>query len=140
LRAGRVGKPHGLDGSFYVAEPKPQLLDLGRSLTVRGTAVTVAARKGTDARPIVRLDHCSDRAGAEALRGEELLAPRAEAPPLAEDEWWEEELEGCTVQAGGRAIGVVARLVALPTCEALDVSAPTGLRCSCRWCPMRSDA
>jgi 16S rRNA processing protein RimM len=127
LRAGRVGRPHGLDGSFYVTDPKPQLLDLGRALVLRGATVTVTARKGTDARPIVRLERCTDRAGAEALRGEQLLARRAEAPPLGEDEWWEEELEGCTVQAeGGRAIGVVTRLVALPSCEALDVERADG--------------
>jgi 16S rRNA processing protein RimM len=121
LRAGRVGRPHGLDGSFYVTDPKPRLLEAGRSLMVRGQATRVATRKGTDQRPIIQLDGLTDRDAAEALRGEELLSAREEAPALDEDEWWEEDLEGCTVRAGGQAVGVVRRLVALPSCEALEV-------------------
>ena len=124
LRAGRVGKPHGLDGSFYVTEPKPQLLDTGRELVLRGKSIRVASRKGTDERPIIQLDGFRDRHAAEALRGEELLAAREEAPALDEDEWWEEDLEGCAVYAGGRTVGVVRRLVALPSCEALEVERP----------------
>lgn len=124
LRAGRVGKPHGLDGSFYVSEPKPQLLDAGRELLLRGTPIRVALRKGTDERPIIQLDGFIDRTAAEALRGEELLAAREQAPALDDDEWWEEDLEGCIVHAGGRTVGVVRRLVALPSCEALEVERP----------------
>jgi 16S rRNA processing protein RimM len=121
LRAGRVGKPHGLDGSFYVADPKPRLLERGRSLLIGERSTRVAARKGTDQRPIVQLEGLTDRDATEALRGEELLVARDDAPALEEDEWWEEDLEGCGVFAGGHAVGVVARLVALPSCEALEV-------------------
>jgi len=124
LRAGRVGKPHGLDGSFYVTEPKPRLLHAGRSLLIGGQSTTVAERKGTDQRPVIRLDGLGDRDAAEARRGEELLVAREEAPALDEDEWWEEDLEGCAVHAGGRAVGVVTRLVALPSCEALEIERP----------------
>lgn len=124
LRAGRVGKPHGLDGGFYVSDPKPRLLDAGRSVVVRGQPVRVAARKGTDLRPIIRLDGLGDRDAAEALRGEELLVARGDAPELEEDEWWEEDLEGCAVKASGQTVGVVARLVAFPSCEALEIERP----------------
>jgi 16S rRNA processing protein RimM len=124
LRAGRIGKPHGLDGSFYVAEPKPRLLDTGRSLLVHGERTRVAERKGTDQRPIIQLDGVTDREAAEALRGEQLLAAREEAPVLEEDEWWEDDLEGCAVYADGQEVGVVSRLVALPSCEALEVVRP----------------
>jgi 16S rRNA processing protein RimM len=124
LRAGRVGKPHGLDGSFYVIEPKTRLLDGGRTLVVRGQPATVAARKGTDQRPIIQLEGLTDRDAADALRGEELLAARDDAPELGEDEWWEEDLEGCAVSVDGHAVGVVTRLVALPSCEALEVERP----------------
>lgn len=124
LRAGRIGKPHGLDGSFYVAEPKPRLLDTGSGLLLRGERTRVAERKGTDQRPIIQLDGVTDREAAEALRGEQLLAAREDAPALDEDEWWEEDLEGCAVFADGREVGVVSRLVALPSCEALEVVRP----------------
>lgn len=124
LRAGRVGKPHGLDGSFYVTEPKPRLLDAGRRLLIAGETTLVAKRKGTDQRPIIQLEGMTDRCAAEALRGQDLLSAREEAPALEEDEWWEEDLERCAVRADGRAVGVVRRLVALPSCEALEIERP----------------
>jgi 16S rRNA processing protein RimM len=125
LRAGGVGKPHGLDGSFYVTEPKPQLLDAGRGVVLRGASARIAARKGSDGRPIIRLEGISARADAEALRGEQLLVARDDAPELDDDEWWEEDLEGCSVRAGEETIGTVRRLVAMPSCEVLEVDRGT---------------
>ena len=40
---------------------------------------------------------------------------------LEEDEYWARDLVGCTVVDGAREVGVVARMVALPSCEALEV-------------------
>src|SRR5437868_134576 len=77
---------------------------------------------GTDARPIVRLASCTTRTQVEALRGTDLLVPRDEAPELEEDEWWPEQLEGCTVHDGEREVGVVRELRALPSCEVLHVA------------------
>jgi 16S rRNA processing protein RimM len=57
----------------------------------------------------------------EAVRGEPLLVPNDELPPLAEGEYWPHQLEGCTVVDADREVGVVARMVALPSCEALEV-------------------
>ncbi len=51
---------------------------------------------------------------------------RAGAPTLDEDEWWATDLEGCTVRDGERELGVVARLLALPSCEVLEVSRTGG--------------
>jgi 16S rRNA processing protein RimM len=124
LHAGRVGKPHGLDGSFYVTQPRAALLDAGRVLLVGDREDEIVRRAGTDARPIVRLASCTTRTGAEALRGTDLLVPRAEAPALEEDEWWPEELEGCAVHDGDREVGVVRALRALPSCEVLEVVRP----------------
>ncbi len=121
LHAGRVGRPHGLDGSFHVTQPRAALLDAGRTLRVGDREDEIVRRAGTDARPIVRLASCTGRSAAEALRGTDLLVPRAAAPPLEEDEWWPEQLEGCTVHDGDRAVGVVRELRALPSCEVLHV-------------------
>lgn len=126
LRAGRVGRPHGLDGSFYVTEPKPQLLEAGRPIVVRGVEASIAQRKGSDRRPIIRLEDPANRQGAEALRGEQLLVARENAPRLAGDEWWEEDLEGCTVISRGRPVGTVRRVIALASCEALEVARSEG--------------
>jgi len=121
LHAGRVGRPHGLDGSFHVAQPTPRLLTLGASLRIDGHATEVVRRAGTDERPILRLALASDRDAVEALRGRELLAPRGAAPELEEGEFWAQDLEGCTVMADERELGTVAALLALPSCEALQL-------------------
>ena len=124
LRAGRVGSPHGLDGSFHVVDPRPQLLSLGATVVVGGTPLSITRRAGTDQRVILRLEGYDDRPAAEALRGEELLAARTEAPELEPDEWWAEDLEGCTVHDAGTPVGTVRRLLALPSCEVLEVERP----------------
>jgi len=119
--AGLVGRPHGLDGSFYVGEPALALLALGATVTVGGRTREIVRRAGTDLRPIIRVEGCEDRAGAQALRGEQLVAESSTLPPLGPDEWWAEQLEGARVFDGGREVGVVRRLLALPSCECLEV-------------------
>ena len=52
--------------------------------------------------------------------------PVAPVAPLGPDEWWAEELEGCAVHDRGRAVGTVARLLALPSCEVLEVRRADG--------------
>jgi 16S rRNA processing protein RimM len=128
LPAGRVGRPHGLDGSFYVTRPRPRLLGLGVSVTVAGRRAAIVRCDGTAQRPIVRLEGVEDRAAAEALRGTELLVDDADAPALGEEEWWAHELEGCEVVDGDELLGVVTRLIELPSCEALEVRAAEGGR------------
>jgi 16S rRNA processing protein RimM len=123
LAGGRVGRPHGLDGSFHVLEPRAALLALGATVRVEDRETEIVRRAGTDDRPIVRLAGIDTREAAGALRGVELLMPRSAAPALEEDEWWAEDLVGCRVVDGPRALGHVARLVPLPSCEALEVAA-----------------
>jgi 16S rRNA processing protein RimM len=122
LNAGRVGRPHGLDGSFHVTRPRGMLLSLGGALRIGEDVFEIVRRAGTEDRPILRLRGVDDRARAEALRGEELMVERAAAPPLPAGEYWAEDLEGCTVlTADGRELGPVSRLRPLPSCEALEV-------------------
>jgi 16S rRNA processing protein RimM len=121
LVAGYVGRPHGLDGSFHVSRARGSLLRRGGSVLVAGERREVVRRDGTEERPILRLDGCGDRGAAERLRGEELRVPRGEAPRLEEGEFYAEELEGCAVHDGDRQVGVVRRLLALPSCEVLEV-------------------
>jgi 16S rRNA processing protein RimM len=116
-----VGRPHGLDGAFHVTRPDAELLADREELVVGGRRRAVVRRAGTDLRPILRLEGCERREDAEALRGEPLLVPVAEAPPLEEGEFWARDLVGCRVVDGDREVGVVSRMVALPSCEALEV-------------------
>jgi 16S rRNA processing protein RimM len=110
-----VGRPHGLDGSFHVL--RPGALALGATVTVAGRPYEIERLAGTAERPIVRLSGCSSREHAEALKGQDLLVPDV----LEEDEYWARDLAGMTVVDGDRVVGEVARMVALPSCEALEV-------------------
>ena len=122
LNAGRVGRPHGLDGSFHVTRPRGLLLTLGGSVRIGEDVHEIVRRAGTEDRPILRLRGIDDRAGAEALREADLLVERAAAPPLPDGEYWPEDLEGCTVLTpDGHELGVVAAMRALPSCEVLEV-------------------
>ena len=120
--AGRVGRPHGLDGSFHVTRPRAELLAAGTVVEVAGSERTVVRRAGTDERPIVRVAGCDDRDAAEALRGQDLRVALADVPALEPGEYLAEELEGCEVHDGDLSVGVVRRLMALPSCEALEVA------------------
>jgi 16S rRNA processing protein RimM len=74
----------------------------------------------------VRLEGFEARDAVEALRGEPLMVPRLEAPELGEDEWWEEDLVGCLVRDGERTVGIVSRLLGLPTVDVLEVDRSDG--------------
>jgi 16S rRNA processing protein RimM len=126
LRAGRVGRPHGLDGSFHVLEPSAVLLELGARLHVEGREMRIVRRAGDDRRPLVRLEGIEDRAAAEALGGAELLAEPGEAPELPADEWWPEELVDCAVRDGAQEVGTVRRLLSLPSVDVLEVARAAG--------------
>lgn len=125
---GRVGKAHGLDGSFYVAEAMPELLAKGAEVFVAGEIEprTIERRAGTDARPILRLSGSANRNDADALRGLALSVAAGDAPALDDNEYWAHQLVGCQVlgrpEAGSpERLGEVAELMALPSCEALVV-------------------
>jgi len=126
LIAGRVGRPHGLDGSFHVTRPRPALLPLGGALRIAGRDAEIVRRSGTEDRPILRLDVAASREAADALRSEELLVSRASAPPLDPEEWYAEDLEGLRVVDGDAEVGTVLALRALPSCEVLEVGRPGG--------------
>jgi 16S rRNA processing protein RimM len=122
LNAGRVGRPHGLDGSFHVTRPRGVLLTLGGAVRIGEDVHEIVRRAGTEDRPILRLRGVEDRAGAEALREADLFVERAAAPALPEGEYWPEDLEGCSVVTpDGRELGIVAAMRALPSCEVLEV-------------------
>ena len=124
--AGRVGRPHGLDGSFHLTQARADRLS-GEHPVRLGDRETVLERlAGTADRPIVRLALAHTREELEPFRGQELLVPRAAVPPLEEDEWYAADLEGLRVRDGDRAVGVVRKLLALPSCEVLEVERDAG--------------
>jgi len=122
LEAGRVGRAHGLDGSFHVNGPRPRLLTLGMPTDLGA----IVRRVGTDERPVIRLEGCETREAAEALHGRPLLVAVEHAPALEAGEWWAHELEGLAVTDGSQAVGIVRRMRELPSVEVLEVERPDG--------------
>ena len=115
MSAGRVGRPHGLDGSFHVL--RPGAFTEGGTVFVDGAARTVERVAGTRDKPIVRLAGANSREHAESLRG----LPLEVDDTLEAGEYWARDLAGCVVVDGAQEVGVVERMVALPSCEALEV-------------------
>jgi 16S rRNA processing protein RimM len=126
LPAGRVGRAHGLDGSFYVIEARPRLLAVGTRVTVAGRARAIVRHAGVPRRPILRLEGISDRDSAQAIQGQTLTVAAGQEPALEEGEWWAHQLEGCAVFDGELAVGAVSALLELPSCEVLEVRGQDG--------------
>jgi 16S rRNA processing protein RimM len=101
---GRVGKSHGLDGSFVVehASDDPERFAVGAELLVGGEPAQVVAAKQARGRPVIRLDR-------DVARGALLEIPRDALPPPEEGSYYVFQLVGLGVEEeGGRALGRVA--------------------------------
>ena len=109
VTAGRVGKPHGLDGSFYVEGARHELPE-GATVTIGVRTYSLERRAGTDERPLIRLAGVAD---AGPLGGELLLIE----DELAEDEWLASDLTGCRVPG----LVSVVRVVDGPSCSVLEL-------------------
>jgi 16S rRNA processing protein RimM len=118
---GRVGRPHGLDGSFYVIDVAPELPASGGIVSGH----RIVRRAGTSEKPILRLEGSSSREDAEALRGLALTVPRDDSM-LDQDEFWASDLEGCAVVDGSTEVGVVRKMRVLPSVEVLEVDRAEG--------------
>jgi len=117
VKVGRVGKPHGLDGSFFVehASEDEEHFARGATLHVDGEPAEIVAAKRSRSRPVIRLDR-------EAPRGAELAVPRDQLPPAGEDEYYEFQLVGLPVEEeGGRALGSVAAVIPGPANDVLEL-------------------
>jgi 16S rRNA processing protein RimM len=120
---GRVGKPHGLDGSFVVegASGAREWFAQGASLYVGGEPARVAASKEAGGRPVIRLDR-------RAERGAVLAVSRAELPPPEPDSYYVFQLVGLRVEEeGGRVLGQVRDVVDYPANDVLELDSGLAL-------------
>jgi 16S rRNA processing protein RimM len=103
VQVGRVGRAHGLDGSFVVeqASSNEALFAVGAPLIAGGEPATVAARKRSGGRLVVKLDR-------DVSRGTELAVPRAALPEPEADSYYVFQLIGLeVVDEGGHRLGSI---------------------------------
>jgi len=103
VSVGRVGKPHGIAGAFFVenASDDPDRFEVGASLHVAGAPAEIVESKRAGGRPVIRLDR-------EAPRGAELEVDRAALPPPDPGEYYVFQLVGLNVEsADGTRLGEV---------------------------------
>jgi 16S rRNA processing protein RimM len=104
---GRVGKSHGLDGSFVVenASDAPERFEVGAELIVEGAPAKVVARRHARGRPVIRLDR-------RVPRGAQLEVPQEALAAAGEDEYYVFQLVGLRVEEeGGNDLGTVTDVV-----------------------------
>lgn len=131
LLAGEIGKPHGLAGEVYVVviSDDPHRFDPGAMLHhVDGRTLTVEVARAHGGRFLVKFSGVDSREAAESIRGA-LYVPSSQARALEPDEFWHDDLVGCTVVDGeGSDIGTVSGVVAGPSQDLLEVTTHAGPR------------
>jgi 16S rRNA processing protein RimM len=103
VRIGKVGRPHGVDGAFFVEQPSDddRWWRTGARFLAGGEPVEVVAHRRSSGRPVVKLDR-------DVARGALLEVERDELPPTEEDEFYAFELVGLeVVEENGRVLGTV---------------------------------
>jgi 16S rRNA processing protein RimM len=122
---GRVGRPHGVDGAFFVegASDREGVFANGARLYAAGEPVTVvASRHGSGGRQVIRLDR-------HVERGAELAVARTTLPRLDdEDEFYVFQLVGLSVEEeGGRLLGRVRDVLQYPANDVLELDSGASL-------------
>jgi 16S rRNA processing protein RimM len=103
VQIGRVGKPHGIDGAFFIEQPSTDARRWkgGGTYLGGGPPVEVVAARRSSGRPIVKLDRAVERGAAIEVERDAL-------PATGEDEYYAFELVGLpVVEENGRELGIV---------------------------------
>ena len=122
VTVGRVGRPHGVDGSFFVegASDAPERFARGAVLLVDGKpAEIVVSKRGAGGRPVIKLERTVPRGATLAVRRDDLPEPE-------EDAYYVFQLVGLDVEEeGGRSLGTVTEVENGPANDTLALD--TGL-------------
>jgi 16S rRNA processing protein RimM len=120
---GRVGKSHGLDGSFVVEEASEseERFRVGAELIIDNQPAKVVGARKARGRPVIRLDR-------RVSRGAVLAVPRESLEPTGEGEYYVFQLVGLRVEEdGGRSLGVVSDVSPGPANDVLELDSGLSL-------------
>jgi len=129
LLAGEIGKPHGLAGEVYVVviSDDPHRFEPGASLHhADGRTLTVEEYRAHGDRVLVKFARVDTREEAASLRGA-LYVPSSETRALGPDEFWHDDLVGCTVVLPDASeIGTVSEVITTPAQDLLEITTTAG--------------
>ena len=113
---GRVGRPHGIDGSFFVegGSESPERFAAGGTLLVDGVPAEITgSKRASGGRFVIKLDRPVPRGATLTVRRDELPEPEPDA-------YYVFQLVGLTVEEeGGRPLGAVADVAPGPANDSL---------------------
>src|SRR3954452_2624671 len=107
VRIGKVGRPHGIDGSFFVEQPSEdkRWWKTGATFFAGGSQVEVVAHRTSSGRPVIKVEPAVERGAVLEIEREQL-------PPTEADEYYAFELVGLeVVEENGRTLGNVKAVV-----------------------------
>ncbi|HEY2354153.1 MAG TPA: ribosome maturation factor RimM [Gaiellaceae bacterium] len=124
VTVGRVGKPHGVRGAFFVDGPSDRgdTFAVGAVVLAGGKPATVvSSMRGSGGRPVIRLDRAVER-------GTDLAVERTALPQLDDDEFYVFDLVGLSVQEeDGRLLGSVREVLQYPANDVLELDSGVSL-------------
>jgi 16S rRNA processing protein RimM len=103
ISIGKVGRPHGIDGAFFVEQPSDDKSwwKTGARFLAGGVPVEVVAHRTSSGRPVIKVE-------PPVARGVVLEVERVDLPATEEDEYYAFELVGLqVVEETGRSLGTV---------------------------------
>ena len=118
MPVGRVGRPHGVDGSFFVedaSEVEGRFARGARLYAGGEQAEVVVSKRGAGGRIVIKLDR-------DVPRGATLTVPRAELPEPDADTYYVFQLVGLEVEEeGGRRLGTVTEVHNGPANDSIEL-------------------
>ena len=103
VQIGRVGRPHGIDGAFFIEQPSSddRWWQPGARFLAGGREAEVVAARRSSGRPVVKLDR-------DVARGALIEVELDALPPTEDDEYYAFQLVGLpVVEETGRELGIV---------------------------------
>ncbi|MBN2874683.1 MAG: 16S rRNA processing protein RimM [Spirochaetales bacterium] len=132
LALGRLGAPHGLDGRIKLVPfsgETEHLHDLA-AVSLRGNGRTVQARvasvREAGASVLVKFDGYDSPEAVRALVGLELWAPRGNAAPLDDGQYYYADLVGCMLVDGDREVATVVAVCDSGGGDLLEIAGSDG--------------